>query len=262
MTSTSLAEHYKRDGYIHIPGFLADTEVNALRTITQRFHESWLVPNRAFYQERAINSAYLTRPGHLNDEDRITLFRFIGSHKLTSVAQALFSCDMAFMNTQLFFNPANPHQKNYWHRDSQYADLSEQEQQNVMMTQEVIHCRLALNDEPGIEIIPGTHQRWDNAEELEIRMERNGKSNSDTISGARAISLQAGDLLIFSAHAIHRGLYGLDRFALDILFCDPLPELLRYADPLCLPNDEQQRLIEDPTPFGQARRLLETEKVT
>jgi len=65
---------------------------------------------------------------------------------------------ISIMNTQLFFNPVNDGQKNYWHRDSQYH-LSIEEQKEALVGPDVVHFRIPLTNEPGIELVPCTHQR-------------------------------------------------------------------------------------------------------
>ena len=37
-----------------------------------------------------------------------------------NVVDSVIPTNPAFMNTQLFFNPINPAQKDFWHRDCQY----------------------------------------------------------------------------------------------------------------------------------------------
>ena len=47
--------------------------------------------------------------------------------KIMDVVDAVIPENPAFMNTQLFFNPVNPQQKDFWHRDCQYDyDLEDQ----------------------------------------------------------------------------------------------------------------------------------------
>ncbi len=152
------------------------------------------------------------------------------------------------MNTQLFFNPVDSQQKNYWHRDPQYH-LSLAQQQQALAGPEVVHVRIPLADEPGIELIPGTHKRWDSKEELDVRLERSGKKKYHDLSTGLALPLNKGDILIFSANIIHRGLYGKDRLALDLLFCEALPELMKFVDGDCLPSPAILDKLENPEPF-------------
>lgn len=95
------------------------------------------------------------------------------------------------MNTQLFFNPVNPAQKNYWHRDPQYH-LSIDEQKSALEGVNVVHYRIPLFGEPGIELVPASHKCWDTDEELDVRLARNNRRNSDDLSSGLTIELAAG----------------------------------------------------------------------
>lgn len=201
-----------------------------------------------------MNSAYLTNQGYLNDRQRQVLFDFIGSEKVMSIVNELIPKQPCFLNTQLFFNPVNPKQRNYWHRDPQYH-LSIEQQKSALSTSEVIHFRLPLQDEPGIELIPGTHKRWDSTEELNVRFEQNGDKNDQALSQGKVIKLSAGDLLIFSANMIHRGLYGLDRLAFDILFCQPDPSVIQFVSNDSLPSAEALTSLENTDAFDNTLKL-------
>jgi ribosomal protein L16 Arg81 hydroxylase len=100
-----------------------------------------------------------------------------------------------------------------------------------------------------MEIVPGTHKRWDNEEEFAVRQEIKGRVSSESLSGGKEIKLAAGDLLIFSADMIHRGLYGLDRLAFDILVFDPAGDYVDYVDDDCLPTQAMLDEIDDPRLF-------------
>ena len=163
--------HYLQHGYYLARSFYRPEELEKLARVVSDFHERWKEDNAEFYAQSAINSAYLTGKKYLNDDERLVLFKFIGSHKFTNLVSDFIDGSPAFLNTQLFFNPVNPRQKNYWHRDIQY-DMSLEQQQAALRGTELMHFRVALEDEPGIELVPGTHRRWDTEEELDIRLER------------------------------------------------------------------------------------------
>ncbi|AUN99525.1 phytanoyl-CoA dioxygenase [Bacteriovorax stolpii] len=242
---------YDKNGYLLLKKFYDPSDLKELYSILITFHEAWKKDNSDFYSKRAINSAYLTSPKYLSPNDREELFKFIGSSKLMGILSSLIPDKAMFMNTQLFFNPVNKEQKNYWHRDPQYV-LSLDDQQKALKKSKVLHFRIPLHDEPGIELVPGTHKRWDSKEELEVRLETNGKKNNDDLSSGLKINLEAGDLLIFSANMIHRGLYGMNRFALDILFCDSDVELAQFVDLDCLPGKAELAKIENSEIFENA----------
>jgi ectoine hydroxylase-related dioxygenase (phytanoyl-CoA dioxygenase family) len=238
MDNLAMHVEYQQNGYLVVKSLFKEKELSALKLILKAFHRSWIHDNFSHYNQRAVNSAYLTGTRHLNTAQRKVLFQFIASHKISSIAQKLLPLGVAFMNSQLFFNPQTPQQKNYWHRDIQYSLMSIAEQQIALTTNNVLHFRIPLLDEPGIELIPGTHSRWDSEKEFNVRMEREGHNNYANLQNTNVVPLHAGDLLVFSANMIHRGIYGKKRFALDLLFCDPDPELLRYVDKDCLPDKD------------------------
>jgi hypothetical protein len=98
-----------------------------------------------------------------------------------------------------------------------------------------------------MELVPGTHKRWDSDEEFNVRQEEKGRVSSENLSTGKKIALAAGDLLLFSADMIHRGLYGMDRLALDILVFDSAGDFIDYIDQDCLPDDAMLKEIDNPT---------------
>ncbi len=241
-------KHYKEQGFVVFNGLFDSSELADVKSILLEFHESWKKDNLEFYQKKAVNSAYITATKYLSDSKRQLLLNFISSKKMMDIVDTIIYPPSIFMNTQLFFNPINPQQKNYWHRDPQYH-LTPNEQKQALLGPEVVHFRIALEDEPGMEVVPGSHKQWDSQEELDVRLETNSKVNSDGLSSGTVIPLQAGDLLVFSANMIHRGLYGLDRFALDILYCESDKNLAKYVELDCLHNEGMQKNMDNPGVF-------------
>ncbi|SMY38227.1 phytanoyl-CoA dioxygenase family protein [Photobacterium andalusiense] len=252
--SQQLSNSYDKDGYFVIRNYFDGAQIASLRKVVLKFHELWKADNKEFYQEEAFNSSLITGSEYLAIDDRTVLFNFISSKKIMQVVDAVIPNNPAFMNTQLFFNPVNPQQKDFWHRDCQY-DYDIDDQMRIILETQVLHLRIPLFDEPGMEIIPGTHKRWDNEEEYNVRQEVNGKLSNDSISGGKQIALAAGDLLVFSADMIHRGLYGLDRLALDILIFDSAADYVDYVDDDCLPTPSILNNIADPRLFINTLQL-------
>jgi len=245
---------YRESGYLLIRDFLSDDEILTLHNVVAEFHRLWQKDNATYYAQSAVNSAYLTNREYLNDRQRQMLFDFIGSEKVMSIVNELIPKQPCFLNTQLFFNPVNPKQSNYWHRDPQYH-LTIEQQKSAISSSEVIHFRLPLLDELGIELVPGTHKRWDSTEELNVRLEQEGHKNNQPLSEGKVIKLDAGDLLIFSANMIHRGLYGLDRLAFDILFCQPDPSVIQFVSNDSLPSAEALTSLENSDAFDNTIKL-------
>lgn len=250
-----LAHLYAQHGYFVIRNYLDGAQISTLRKIILKFHESWKADNKEFYDTEAFNSSLITGSKYLQEHDRTTMFEFICSEKLMAIIDTLIPNQPAFMNTQLFFNPVDPQQKDFWHRDCQY-DYDLIDQMRVILETQVLHLRVPLFDELGMELIPGTHKRWDSEEEFNVRQEVNGKESSDDLSGGEKIPLAAGDVLVFSADMIHRGLYGLDRLALDILVFDSSADYIDYIDEDCLPTPMILNNISDPRLFNNTLKLI------
>ena len=236
--------------------FFTGSELTELNSVLREFHEAWLRENAEAYSRHAINSAYITGGKHLSRERRSVIFQFIGRQKIDDIVSSIIPRRSSFINTQLFFDPADVGQKNYWHRDIQYADLSIEAQAAVFDASEVLHLRVPLAKERGIELVPGSHRRWDSKEELEVRMERAGRKRYDDLSTAAQIPLRRGDLLVFSANMIHRGLYGGGRFAFDICVADEKADVFKYVSEDCLPDEQDLKKLECPQLFLNTIELM------
>ena len=257
INSNQLNHQYKDQGYFVIREYFKQSEILALKLVVLKFHNLWKKDNQKFYQEEAFNSSLITGSQYLSDNDRIKLFNFISSNKIMHVVESVISDNPAFMNTQLFFNPVNPQQKDFWHRDCQY-DHDLEMQKKVIFETQVLHLRIPLFDELGMELVPGTHKRWDTEEEFNVRQEENGRVSSDNLSSGKKINLAAGDLLVFSAYMIHRGIYGMDRLALDILLFDSASDFVDYVDDDCLPSSSMLKRIEDSRIYTNTINLKST----
>lgn len=226
----NISQYYNDFGYIHSENFFSDKELQQIEVILKKFHENWLKANEKDYQSGLINSHSLTSSKFISQEERLEIFKFIAQDKISKIIQIIIPEKAIFLNTQLFFDPFNKNQNNYWHRDIQYTGMSIDEQKEKIKTQNVLHLRIPLQSELGIELIPTTHKNWDLKEEEETRLSMNGRKPSDNLQRGKIISLDRGDLLIFSANMIHRGLYGNNRFTFDIIFCDDTPEFRTFID--------------------------------
>ena len=120
INQSQLNSNYQNEGYFVIRNYFSESEIASLRKVVLKFHTLWKEDNKKFYQEEAFNSSLITGSQYLKPDDRVTLFNFISSNKVMKVVDAVIARNPAFMNTQLFFNPVNPEQKDFWHRDCQY----------------------------------------------------------------------------------------------------------------------------------------------
>ncbi len=253
-TSSKFKTHYDDKGYFVVRDYLSEAEVDELRKVILKFHELWKSDNAEFYRECAFNSSLITGSEYLSCKERLLLFNFISCEKLMALVNTVIPVKPVFMNTQLFFNPVNPELKDFWHRDCQY-DHDIEAQKKIIAQDQVVHLRVPLFDELGMEVVPESHKRWDNDEEFAVRQELNGRLSNESLPLGKKIGLAAGDVLVFSADMLHRGLYGMDRLALDILVFDSSENYIDYIDCDCLPDESMLDKIKNPGLFVNAMRL-------
>lgn len=230
---------YNHLGYIHLPQFFSEDELVLLEAVLIKFHKQWLVDNNNAYQNGLINSHSLTGSKVLSNKDKLLLFDFVSQPRIATILKDIFPTKARFLNTQLFFDPVHKEQPNYWHRDVQYTGATIEEQQRSITTDNVVHFRVPLKQEKGIELIPSTHNTWDQAEEQDTRLSQNGRKPSDNLERGKVIALERGDLLVFSANMIHRGLYGNDRFTFDFIYVDDHPKFTEFIDANNQPTQEE-----------------------
>ena len=87
------------------------------------------------------------------------------------------------------------------------------------------------------------------AKELNVRLAKHNKRPSDNLTTGKVIKLNAGDLLLFSANMIHRGLYGKNRLALDIIFCENAPQLTAFINAANTPSSVIANKTDNPQVF-------------
>ena len=249
-----LLDNYQKHGYVVIRNLFDQHQLDEVEFVLRSSHEIWKKDNHEFYQQRAINSSGLTSKNYLDNAQQLKLFEFIASSALLRIVEKLIPAP-AFLNTQLFFDPVNTEQQNYWHRDIQY-DLSLNEQKALILANSSMpHFRIPLKSEKGIELIPGTHKRWDTPEELEVRTGNNGKMPHHELPDGLVIEVNRGDLLIFSGKMLHRGKYGGDRFALDVLYAEQKSPYLKSVNSDCLPSCQQAIHLPNKIIFERSRSL-------
>jgi ectoine hydroxylase-related dioxygenase (phytanoyl-CoA dioxygenase family) len=222
MNHKTIRRRWNKDGYIVVPQLLDTALVEKLRPICDNILEQWLEqspdPKEA---ANYTNMAYLTEARYFKNhpERRATLLEAIAHDKTLSLFKELFNIEPLFHGTQYFFEPASDTRAGNWHRDQQFISPSIEAEKEAM-SDIGVHVHIALVPDNNLEIVPGTHARWDTPEELEIRKGLNGRKPNDNIPGATRVSLEAGDACFFSAWSIHRGHYiaGKVRRTFDVIY--------------------------------------------
>ncbi|WP_437276853.1 phytanoyl-CoA dioxygenase family protein [Sorangium sp. So ce375] len=116
-----------------------------------------------------------------------------------------------------------------WHRDSQFGQSDPEIERAIVATTTSVHFRVALEDDDRLEIVPGSHARWDTPDELRIR--RGADRTTPDMPNAARIALRAGDACIFHAWSIHRATYlrAPPRRTIDALYTFARPTVRRWT---------------------------------
>lgn len=245
------ANTFGAQGYLLARNLFSQTQMAALKAIVERIYRAWLAENRALMiVNRLVNMYGLTDARYFpgQPEQRLALFDWIAQPCLAVWLESLFGDTLYFHNTQLFFNPHDPGQAPYWHRDLQYSDIDDRNQRAAQGRLLALHVRVPLIAEQGIALLPGSHGRWDSELERDVRFQTNGHRQSDDLPGSVLIQLEPGDALLFDAQMLHRGHYrdNAERLAFDICVGRYHPATASFLDTAVLPcDDEMARLADD-----------------
>ena len=205
----NITDTYQRDGCVLVKNFFSKEECQWLEETIEPIHMLWRKENAVeLVKGKWINSHSLTHKKYFSDNQggkRIEFFNFLASEKIVDILEQLLGKDLFFLNTQLFFNPEGYRKDGYWHRDTQYLGKPEEEQKQLIFKELLVHLHIPLINDDIFEYVPGSHARWDTPEENQIRLERNGHKNSESLRNAKAFPAQVGDAIFFSVHGIHRG---------------------------------------------------------
>ena len=210
--SKAQIQQFKIDGYLRLSKILSSTEVELLRAKTSSDLSNRIEP---FELEASVNypgapeSADATGGNTvrrlLNAFQRDDLFKALAENKV--VTQGI---NEILKSKKLYLNP-NHHNcimtkqpefssKTLWHRDTRYWNFSDKY---------LINSWIALGDEKkengAMSILPGSH-RWEVEEDaLDEKqfLKIDHPYNQQRLATARLVELDAGDILLFSAHCFH-----------------------------------------------------------
>ena len=253
-------EIFNRQGFLLLEGFFGKEKISELHETIDPIFIQWR--NGAYkniIEQELINMHSLTHIDYFNHnkEDRIRFFTALLPPSLTTLIDRMFGEGLYFHNTQLFFNPINNRKMPYWHRDLQYSSIEDAEQAREKDSLLTLHIRIPLVEEVGVELISGTHRRWDTVLERDVRFQINGHVQTEDLPHSTLISMKPGDILIFSGQMIHRGCYhrNSSRMALDLCVGKYHPFTVSFLDPRTLPSDEEMEQISNNAWYKRAKAL-------
>jgi hypothetical protein len=240
MDAAALEEQWRRDGFVVVRNLLPPDRATHLASLCDGIAAQWRTCSPETGAPGAANAADATCMRHLNhpeyfrgddrgdetgddrgDEigDRVAMLETVADPRVLALCATILGDRPSFRSTSLFMNPERTSTNGEWHRDAPLRDVpsaptptvqeEEMIQANVGGGGESGGCvqlQIALVPSDDVELIPGSHLRWDSNEEWRVRLgDRKAHACSDGMPGACRIALQPGDAVAFNPFGIHRG---------------------------------------------------------
>ena len=199
---------------------LSAEEVADLLRITERVRRQWHTASAEDGKPSDLdrhNMRHLNPPGYFRDHpaEFVTLMNLIADERILAFAPRVAGGEPVFRATTLWFEPRTAQVDGSWRRDVQFLKPDEEDQRSVVAARTEpagIQLQIALVETSEVEYVPGSHLRWDTAEEYRIRLaDGQATSRSNDMPGAVRIHQRPEDIVAFEALGLHRGRYHTDK---------------------------------------------------
>jgi hypothetical protein len=218
---------WRTQGYVVSRGLIDPSRAAELRVICDGVLDQWRKRDPQVFRpggDDATVMRHLNHPGFFagGAYGLEELFRLAALPKLLDLARAILGEEPMFRCTSYFMNPLETSMDGDWHRDSQYMTPDVPSERAMLLdggdTGSGIQLQLALVPSDDVEVVPGSHLRYDTAEEFAIRRADEGRHNrSNHMPGAVRIALSAGDAAAINSLGIHRGRYHANRLRRTVM---------------------------------------------
>jgi ectoine hydroxylase-related dioxygenase (phytanoyl-CoA dioxygenase family) len=203
---------WQKQGYFVVPRFLDDEPCARLRRACDHVLEQVLTAPNGARQADSSNIAFLTSRKYFRSDEEIGLLvemlELVASARVHALLAPLGAGPLRFFNTQYFYEQRSRSWDGAWHRDTQFETPDPEAEKARMREIDSVHFRIALEPDDRLEVVPGSHRRWDTPEELAIRRGSDpAKTSRADMPGRVRVALERGDACVFHAWMIHRGTY-------------------------------------------------------
>ena len=154
---------------------------------------------------------HLNRPqwhvGATRSPEFLALMEAVAQPDVLALLREMFSAEPLFRSISLFVNPTRTSEAGKWHRDCQFLLPEEADERRALeqlASSQLVHARgcqmqVALCKNDDVELVRGSHLRWDRPEEYQVRC-ADGRSHSrEPMPGATRIALEPGDAVCFNS---------------------------------------------------------------
>ena len=211
-------QRWRLHGYFIVRGFASAGELGALRAAC----DSVLERKRRTSQSLGHTTTHidgLLDPMEFADEPHRLqqLLEFFSSARSCALVRDLapLAGEPWLKNIQYFHEQTRHDWQGAWHRDSQFGRSDPEIEKAFLRSSTAVRFRVACLHDAQLELVPGTHARWDTRAELAIRK---GQALAGLVAPVEAsadvampraerVVLEPGDACVFHAWMIHRGSY-------------------------------------------------------
>lgn len=224
-------EQWDREGYLVVRGLFDAARTARLLDISEGIWAQWR--RRDAQTGKPGGGPDATCMRHLNHPDYFLdrpaahfceLMDAVADELVLGIARAILGQPPLFRCTSFWHNPEQTSQDGNWHRDIQFISKTEDEEREKLNRaayagESGIQMQIPLVASADIEYVPGSHLRWDTAEEYAIRCaDGRARNRSNTMPGALRFELQPGDAALFNPNGLHRGRYHADKPRRTLMF--------------------------------------------
>src|SRR5689334_18439936 len=159
---------FRERGYFVLPAFLKDAEIGELRracdTVLERVRAASSAQGHTSPSVNLLaNAAHFAKePGALG-----RVMAFVGSTRVCALLDGLAHADETRaprLKKADYYHEQTQHDwDGDWHRDTQFTEYDPERERALVLTTTSVHMRVALEGDDRLEIVAGSHRRWDSA---------------------------------------------------------------------------------------------------
>jgi hypothetical protein len=203
-------QSFRERSYFVVPAFLARAELGELRRVCDHVLQQVRAESSVKGHTSPSVSLVAATDHWTNEPSQIQpVLSFAASRRVCALLDGLAS-DVEERAPRLkkldYYHEQTQHDWNGdWHRDSQFTERDQERERALVVGTTAVHLRVAFEPDDRLELVEGSHLRWDTDEELRIR--KGAQRASADMPHAVRIALSPGDACVFHAWAIHRATY-------------------------------------------------------
>lgn len=208
--STDRVHNFRERSHFVVPAFLAKAELGELRRVCDHALERVRAESSVKGHTSPSVSLFAATDHLACDPSTIQpLLSFAASRRVCALLDGLGS-DAEERAPRLkkldYYHEQTRHDwDGDWHRDSQFTEHDPERERALVVGTTAVHVRVAFEPDDRLELVEGSHSRWDTDEELRIR--KGAQRASADMPHSVRIALRPGDACVFHAWAIHRATY-------------------------------------------------------